>query len=535
MVQRMGKGDYVMTEHIDKSTNSGTNYRVAKVPQKVDYKVSAVSKSGKQDDENEYYTAYMDTEVAKASLFPLNANPRKPNSIGGDESKDIVVKMQATLASKPKSFVRLNNGLTCVCSDMEYDSDSGTLTINWREGDGVLNGGHTYLAIQTAAAAKARVRVEIVKLHPKYSKKANAEARKELIKEMAMARNANRQLKDFTRAEYEGKHDLFQKHLDDLVGVIYWSEGFERMSTTPYDFGKNDKVALPAEAFVRYLALLDSAWHWHPAGTESDTYTKPTKNSIIDELVVKGKTTYKDWGVIAMMEHNQKNLASVAPLSRMLLKLLDDIRLSMRHETNANGKTTNPVGCGPKFTQKKAFTKSAGATQKGGRTFHDRGAEMVPKSAPHFIGYMINFVRPFVWRGDVDEQDKSLIGWHYSPIDAYADMWQGIMKYVIALKFDSFESARDFYKDGLHGKDVWDSHVEELWDEKCSIDPLEEQFFPIVFFDPETEKWYGKESEGATNILAFDKIDKTWRNVSSGAKVGDDETYRNYKEIPRPY
>ena len=49
------------------------------------------------------------------------------------------------------------------------------------------------------------------------------------------------------------------------------------------------------------------------------------------------------------------------------------------------------------------------------------------------------------------------------------------------------------------------------------------------------EKWYGKESEGATNILAFDKIDKTWRNVSSGAKVGDDETYRNYKEIPRPY
>lgn len=521
--------------HIDKETNSGTKYRVSKVPRDVVYKVDSLTKSGEQDGENEYYTAYIDTNEVKKSLFPLNANPRKPNSIGGDESKDIVVKMQTTLSSNPKSFVRLNNGLTCVCTGMEYDPEAESLTVKWKEGDGVLNGGHTYLAIQTAADADARLRVEIVRLNSKYSKKENAEARKELIKEMAMARNANRQLKSYTRAEYEGKHELFQDHLDDLKGVIYWSEGYEEMSTAPFNFAKNYKTALAAEAFVRYLALLDKAWHWHPARDESDNYTAPTKNTIVDELVVKGKTTYIDWGVVALIDHNEKNLKGVAPLSRMLIMLLDKIRLSMRHETNDSGKTTHPTGCGSKFTSKKVFIKSAGANQKGGRTFYDKGDEAVPKSAPHFIGYMINCVRPFVWQGDVDEEDRPLIGWHYSPVDAYEELWRKIMKDTIGPNFDNFDTPRDFYKDGLYGKDVWDTHVEELWKEKCSTDSDKDEFFPLVFFDPNAEKWYTKDEVNPTNILAFDKSDKTWRSVAVGTELGDEEVSRNYKEITRPY
>jgi hypothetical protein len=525
-----------MANHIDKETNSGTKYRVSKVPQDVVYKVDSLTDSGEQDGENEYYTAYIDTNEVKKTLFPLNANPRKPNSIGGDESKDIVVKMQTTLSSNPTSFVRLNNGLTCVCTGMKYDPASKSLTVNWKGGDGVLNGGHTYLAIQTADDAKARVRVEIVKLNSKYSKDENAEARKELIKEMAMARNANRQLKANTRAEYEGKHELFQDYLDDLRGVIDWSEGYEEMSTTPFDFAKNIKVALTPEAFVRYLALLDKAWCWHPAETESDIYTTPTKNTVlgVGEMLVKGAATYTDWGVVALISHNEKNLVSIAPLSRMLLKLLDTIRLSMKYKKDTLGKTTNPIGCGTNFSVSDFFTNSAGATQGKGRTYYDKGAEKVPKSAPHFLGYMINFMRPFVWQGDVDEEDKALIGWHYSPVDAYGELSKDISKDMMG-KFKAFDTARDFYKDGVHGMDVWESHVKELWGKKCSIDSSEDEFFPLVFFDPDAEKWYTKDEVNPTNILAFDKSDKTWRVVAVGTGVGDDEVSRNYKEISRPY
>ena len=80
-----------------------------------------------------------------------------------------------------------------------------------------------------------------------------------------------------------------------------------------------------------------------PTGDESDTYNPPTQNTIIDELIVKGATTYNDWKVIAAPPNNEKNLRNVAPLSRTLLALHDRITDSMDLKKK-NGNTINPTG-----------------------------------------------------------------------------------------------------------------------------------------------------------------------------------------------
>ena len=98
------------------TTNAGSQYEVLQLPSNVTYTVASATPNGRVDGENEYWTVYIPVSEVRAKSFPLNANPRKPNSIGTNESRDIVVKMRQTLTRDPNKFVRLNNGFTCVCS-----------------------------------------------------------------------------------------------------------------------------------------------------------------------------------------------------------------------------------------------------------------------------------------------------------------------------------------------------------------------------------------------------------------------------------
>ena len=83
-----------MTLTKQKKTNEGTKYTVILPSQKIIYNYDSAQKAGKSDGENEYWNIYTTMSEVCNKGFPLNANPRKPNSIGSDESKDIVVKME---------------------------------------------------------------------------------------------------------------------------------------------------------------------------------------------------------------------------------------------------------------------------------------------------------------------------------------------------------------------------------------------------------------------------------------------------------
>lgn len=511
-----------MVELVHKQTNAGTSYHVIEEPCEVEYDVISAEDSGRIDGENRYLTIYLPMSEVRGKCFPLNANPRKPNSIGANESTDIVVKMRKTISASPEKFVRLNNGFTCVCSNVEIRE--GNVSITWGEGEGILNGGHTYLALLTNPdVTKAVVRVEVIEICDRLNHDENKLEKQNFIKETAIARNANRQLKDFTRSEFEGKHQFFQDHLDDLKGVIYWSEGYEELVTEPVRF--TEKSAMKAAVFVRYLALLDKEWHWHPSKIPD-----PSDIEIHNNLLVSGNGTYDQWNIVALVEHNEKNLQRVAPLGRMLLKLVDKIRQSMKLEVDSSGRTTNPIGCGNVFTSTEFFRNWAGARQNKDYSFHDKGIEKVPKSSPHFIAYMINFTRPFIWSGDT-EDDSEFIGWYSDPIQVYEEIHKNIVK-QLSPDFTRFKNGRDLASHNATAFGVWRNSVKPFWDEKASLDSENDKFWPEVFFDPHSEKWYESNNLGDW-ILRYDKTDDEWSLHERNADSNEDAT-RPYSIMENP-
>ena len=88
-------------------------------------------------------------------------------------------------------------------------------------------------------------------------------------------------------------------------------------------------------------------------------------------------------------------------------------------------------------------------------------------------------------------------------------------------------------KDGLHGWNNWNLYVQDLWNKYCSVNTEEDNFFPVKFYDYDTEKWFGKDDEGS-NLLVFDTIDKIGE-LNLEVTPDEDEVCRMYKEIDRPY
>ena len=511
---------------IPKTTNAGTRYSVVEVPSKIKYSYFSSQDCGLVDGENRYWTLYLPMSEVREKCFPLNANPRKPNSIGSNESTDIVVKMRSTISNYPEKFVRLNNGLTCVCSSLSIDSSTKTVTIDWKEGEGILNGGHTYLSLVTnPTVTDAIVRVEVIELCERLNDSSNSLDKQDFIKETAIARNSNRQLKDFTRSEFEGKHQLIQNHLLDLKGVIYWSEGYEEMIREPCLF--TERNAMKAAVYVRYLALTDNSWHWHPSVND-----EASGSQILNNLLVQGNGTYDQWNLIALAEENEKNLVKVAPLGRMLLALVDKIRASMKLERNDAGNTTNPIGCGSSFISTEFFQNWAGSGQGREVSFHDKGLIELPKSSPHFVAYMINSIRPFLWYGDTDE-GFDYVGWHFDPLSVYEEIHKTIIQ-EITPQYIRHRSGRDLASNNMVASSVWRNIVRPYWAENCSLNCVEENFYPLVFFDPSSERWFQKEESG-TWMLSYVDSDEEWilNELSPGSRpTGYSRMYVKLEDNP---
>jgi hypothetical protein len=521
-----------MTSTTQKTTNSGTNYRVADEGQKIQYDIASGRFAGKIDGENEYWNVYIPVSEIQNKCFPLNANPRQPNSIGGEESTDIVVKMRSTLKKKPSDFVRLNNGFTCVCSSLTPDDpkDPKSLEIEWLEGEGILNGGHTYLAVQSIlpSTPTAYVRVEFIVLSSAIS--SDPLKKKQFIKDTAIARNSNRQLKPFTQAEFEGKHAVLQSHLGDLQSSIFWSEGFERLNPN-----LSESKALSASAYVSYLSALDRNWHWHPSRNPN-----PKGKDIAKQILTQGKKAYNDWLIVALSESNEMNLRNVAPMGPVLLKLVDQLRSDMKKIDNAQGKTIQPTGYGNKFTMNDMWKGWAGKGQQSKKSvtyYHSSGtseAIQVPMSSAHYILWVLNYIRPFLWFGETDDDVIEFVGWHRDPIETYDQIHKLMIKGTIK-DFGNFKKMGQFVTHSSTAKTIWDEIIEPIWEEHCSLEPDNNKFFPRKFFSPQCDSWYEEDPDG-DHYLIFSKDEKEWRiSQKSSATFESDDVYSLYSKIIQPY
>jgi hypothetical protein len=517
---------------IDRKTNSGTEYKVAEENQVIKYKITSGNLSGKIDGENDYWNVYIPASEIQNQCFPLNANPRQPNSIGTNESTDIVVKMRKTLKTQPSDFVRFNNGFTCVCTDLKADDpDYPTeLEITWGAGEGILNGGHTYLSIHSVLPKEpnADVRVEFIVLSKALS--SDPIKKKNFIKDTAIARNSNRQLQPFTQAEFEGKHDKLKSHLGDLKSSIYFSEGFEDLNKE-----MDEKSALAAKTYVAYLSTLDRAWHWHPSKNSN-----PKGKDVTSSLLVKGVAAYDTWKVVALDEDNEMNLSNVAPFGPVLLKIVDSARESMRLEKDSSGKTKKPVGYGNKFTLNEMWNEWAGKGQKSPNSvsYYDVSgtskANKLPRSSPHYINWVLNYIRPFLWFGEADDDCKEYVGWHRDPIQTYTEVHKAIIKKTLK-DFKQFKKYGSFVTHESTAKIIWDEVIEPIWSQYCSLDFTDNNFFPTHFFSPFDDEWFAEEPTGDL-LLVFNTIDEEWRTEKRAtAKLGSSDVHRAYEQITTPY
>jgi hypothetical protein len=146
----------------------------------------------------------------------------------------------------------------------------------------------------------------------------------------------------------------------------------------------------------------------------------------------------------------------------------------------------------------------------------------------------MNFVRPFIWYGDTEDDNRSYVGWYHDPLDIYDEFHKDIIKNFMYKKYSDFDSGRDMVKDGLWCKDNWDNYVLPLWEKKCSIDENNENFYPEYFFDYESEDWLKKDKNGHTDLI-FNKVDKEWRTEASGKQKSTDDYFSTYSKCSPPY
>lgn len=195
--------------------------------------------------EHSEYIMYINGQEYKE--LPLDANVREPDPAKSKPYKE----MLKTLSESPEKFLENNLGISVIASDVQQIKE-GVFTLHFKSGTGILNGGHTQLAILNSqkdhGISKAIVRL-IVREHDYEDSR---------IAEIAAAQNSTTSVKAISLAEKKGlfaalKKDLTEEHEKHIV----WYEGRK----VPNDQGldANDLISmLNCFNVIRYSSAYSS-------------------------------------------------------------------------------------------------------------------------------------------------------------------------------------------------------------------------------------------------------------------------------------
>ena len=494
---------------------SNEQYHVLDTPQSIIFDIEGYTNHGTLDLTHIYHTLYLGCNTLKSTPFPLNSNPRQPNSFGSNPDRDVVLSMKKTLAERPCDFVKFNNGLTVVCSgiilldaegeETEDPEEVSKVKITFGDGEGILNGGHTYFAIQSSPRIHedSRVRIELIELNEEFqgeSEEAIELKKKEILK-IAMNRNKNRVLKSHTQMNFEGKYDIFKEHLgqcrDENISWtknVDWAEGHE-----------TNEGSIKAKDFIRFLATLDPFWYHHPLEkTNPDHITACTGD--VHESTWKSATNEPD---------SQYNLAHMAPLSRATIYLHEHIRADLLHGNRYGAlRRTN-------FFEWATARKS----KVDSLIFaNDDGPIKVHKSKPIFLAFILGMLRRTVWWGFDENDEIAFVGFVSDPVKIFnqirAELYQAIEQ-----PFTSTFGGKDGRR--LVGDRVFHKHFRDLIDEKVELD----YHFPESFYSFDDEKWYFASNDDA-NILLI-KAEDTYSTDATNLEESDNA--KLYKSGQPPY
>lgn len=159
------------------------------------------------------YNFYVNGQEYKE--LPLDANVREPNEQKSKPYKD----MCETLRENPENFFENNLGISVIASQVEKKSEK-KFVLHFRSGTGILNGGHTQLAILKSQYLP-QVKNAIVKITVRVKDYST-----ERIAEIAAAQNSSTAVKEYSLAEKKGLFVKLKRFLDsDKEKHIVWWEG----------------------------------------------------------------------------------------------------------------------------------------------------------------------------------------------------------------------------------------------------------------------------------------------------------------------
>ena len=176
-----------------------------------------------------FYTAYISGN--NYLDLPLDANVRLPS-----EKSSPYKEMIKTLNSNPEGFLLQNSGISVIATQVRIDTRNKKIILHFSPETGIVNGGHTQLAISNAKKQRdlslARVKLEILE----------HEFSSQQLAVIAASKNTASNVKPYSTAEKKGyfikiKHNL----LDQFEKHILW---YENRDVPPPGFPSVDLIAL---------------------------------------------------------------------------------------------------------------------------------------------------------------------------------------------------------------------------------------------------------------------------------------------------
>lgn len=394
-------------EKIIKTSEDGIEYPVLDTPGTASIQTESYGGSMTDTGGFMFHHLFVKCEVIKNLGLPLDANPREPTKA------KVVLEMASTIRDHPENFHHWNNGITMICDS--FNHNQGISTVQFEEGSGICNGGHTYFSIVTYPTTipdSACVHIEIIEMPDSLT----PEERLHAINDIARNRNANRQLLPTTQADYLGFYEPFKRCLGEKKSRVVWHEGDSEA----------DRDAINSELLIRLTACVDPFWYSHPVHAPN----RPNHKA----CATGSRSIHNKW--FDGQNDPASNLAHMAPLLPELFRTLEIVSHSLKHddlsEVGGRWRRTNfyRYWLGERETQTRDY--------KQGET----GVQLPNPAAIMILGSF----RSNVWVGLNDEGEPSYIGLLVDTEELWSEGKIDLLKKLTNLFEDSTQEPNQFIK-----------------------------------------------------------------------------------------
>lgn len=306
--------------------------------------------------------------------MPLDANVREPNAAKSKPYKDMI----KTLEEEPEKFLENNLGISVIASKVQQVGPK-RYSLTFPSGTGILNGGHTQLAIldskSNADIARAIVKVSV--------REKTVDATR--IAEIAAAQNSSTAVKEYSLAEKKGLFAKMKKYIDpENEKHIIWYEGKEVAAN----------LGMIPPDLIALLNLFDFSSHM---SNYSSSASQPT-TSFSSKTAV-----FNSW------VKNPQNLEKVYPLINDIILLSEKIQMEFTQKT---GVRRLQIIMDSKNKREQPLTFSGEIPQY-----------IIPKA---FLYSVMSAFRANVYYDSANKQ----VGWFENPIELYKDNYVDLFKEI---------------------------------------------------------------------------------------------------------